>query len=221
MPTMISSNHLIPRSTIRYRPSHSDVKVEEQPRIPRASLIQTRKPAMSGTRTSEVPAWMGTEKPRVHRWLRLLLPGAAIGMILAATLVVLGQLLIGWIRTSFDDVQYGRPRTFQVDAIVGHNDSAEHPSHFLALNLRGQIEVIEFPGGDATHAKIYLGPHLYGSNAALVPVKVQFVDAQHNHHPDMIVTFQGEQITFLNAQGSFHEQTAALHSFSLLDALLS
>ena len=72
------------------------------------------------------------------------------------------------------------PRTFQVDAVVGQGDSLVHPSHFIALNLHGQIEVIEFPGGDATHARIYLGPHLYGSNASLVPVTLQFVDSRQS-----------------------------------------
>ncbi len=33
------------------------------------------------------------------------------------------------------------PRTFQVDAVVGHNDSATNPSHFIAMNLNGRIEM--------------------------------------------------------------------------------
>jgi hypothetical protein len=87
---------------------------------------------------------------------------------------------------------------------VGQNDRPAHPSHFLALNLAGQLEVIEFPGGDAAHAKIYLGPHLYGPDASQVPVTLQFVDGRHNGHPDMIMQFQGEKVIFRNAQGSFH-----------------
>jgi hypothetical protein len=86
---------------------------------------------------------------------------------------------------------------------VGH-ESGKVASHFIALNFNGQIEVIEFPGGDAAHAKIYLGPHLYGPNASLVPVTLRFVESRYNGHPDMIVAFQGEQVLFSNAGGSFH-----------------
>jgi hypothetical protein len=69
--------------------------------------------------------------------------------------------------------------------------------------------VIEFPAGDAAHSRIYLGPHLYGSNADLVPVTLQFTDSHHDHHPDMIVLVQGEQMVFSNVQGSFHAPPAS------------
>ena len=40
-------------------------------------------------------------------------------------------------------------RTAQLDAVVGHNDSAAHPTHFIFINLHGQIQIIEIQGGDA------------------------------------------------------------------------
>jgi len=128
--------------------------------------------------------------------------GIGIGMILAVALVLLGQLLMGWVGTTWDDLHYGRPRTSQTDAFVGH-EAGNVPSHFIALNLQGRIEIIELPGGDAAHARIFVGPHLYGQNADLVPITLQFVDTQHNHHPDMLVVFQGTQLVFRNAQGTF------------------
>ena len=63
--------------------------------------------------------------------------------------------------------------------------------------------MIELPAGDASHAKIYLGPRLYGQNADLVPVTLQFVDNRHDHHPDMLVLFQGTRLVFHNTQGTF------------------
>jgi len=129
-------------------------------------------------------------------------------MTFAVLLVLVGQVLLGWLGTTLDDLHYGRPRTYQIDAVVGQNDSAARPSHFIALNFKGQIEVIEFPAGDATHAKIYLGPHLYGLSADLVPVTLQFIDSRHDHQPDMIVQVQGQQIIFHNAQGAFHAPPA-------------
>jgi len=41
--------------------------------------------------------------------------------------------LSSWYNTWQDDMHYGRPRTYQVDAVVGHGDSAANPSHFLAV----------------------------------------------------------------------------------------
>jgi hypothetical protein len=222
MPVLTSSDHLAPKSLLRHRPIDPTMKVVEPPRVPRASRTQTHRPSATATFTPpltpavsiDVPVWKQGGKAQVScakaqvaplSWRHhLLVFGIGVGMALAVLLVIVGQFLIGWIGTTMDDLHYGRPRTYQVDAVVGQNDSSAHPSHFLALNLRGQIEVIEFPGGDATHARIYLGPHLYGSNADLVPVTLHFIDSHHDHHPDMIVQVQGEQMVFLNAQGSFH-----------------
>ena len=61
------------------------------------------------------------------------------------------------------------------------------PATFIALNYNGRVEVIEFPGGDASHARIYLGPQLYGAGSDLVPVTLSFVDVSGNHQPDMLV----------------------------------
>ena len=66
-------------------------------------------------------------------------------------------MIIGWLSFSalsnwwsgkVNDWTYGVPRTYQTDAVVGHGDSAAHPSHFITINLNGKIEVIEIPGGD-------------------------------------------------------------------------
>ncbi len=211
MPVLTSSDHLAPKSVLRHRPIDSATKVVEPPRVPRASRTQTHKPSASITVPIDVPAWKqgGKSQAAVPCQQHLLMPAIGIGMIFAVLLVFLGQFLVGWIGTTMDDLRYGRPRTYQVDAVVGQNDSITHPSHFLALNLRGQIEVIEFPAGDAAHAKVYLGPHLYGTNADLVPVTLRFIDSRHDHQPDMIVQVQGEQMVFSNSQGSFHAPPAS------------
>lgn len=126
-----------------------------------------------------------------------------IGMIIMLVLWTMLTLVAGWWNTTWDDIHYGRPRTFQTDVVVGHNDSASSPSHFIALNLNGRIEVIEFPGGDASKARIYIGPQLYGSGQQLIPVTLSFVDVNGNHHPDMIIRFQDTNIVYINDQGGF------------------
>jgi hypothetical protein len=210
MPVLTSSDRLAPKSVLRHRPIGPTMKIVEPPRVPRATRTQTQKPSASITMPIDVPVWKQGGKPQAAPWRQhLLIPGIGVGMILAVLLVVLGQLLLGWIGATMDDLHYGLPRTYQADAVVGQNDSVAHPSHFIALNLHGQIEVIEFPAGDAAHAKVYLGPHLYGTNADLVPVTLQFIDSHHDHHPDMIVQVQGEQMVFSNTQGSFHAPPAS------------
>ena len=123
-----------------------------------------------------------------------------LGMLVLWTTLV---FLVGWVGTTMDDIHYGRPRTFQIDAVVGHNDSVASPSHFIAINLNGHIEVIEMPGGDASHARIYIGPQLYGANANLVPVTLSFVDVNGDKKPDMIIHFQGTEVVFINDAGGF------------------
>lgn len=211
MPVLTSSDRLTPRSTLRHRPIDPATKVAEPPRVARASRTHTHKPSAAITVPIDVPVWKHSGKSQMHWRQHLLLLGIGVGMIIAVLLALLGQFLIGWVGTTLDDLHYGRPRTYQVDAVVGQNDSITHPSHFIALNLAGQVEIIEFPGGDATHAKIYLGPHLYGSNADLIPVTLQFIDRRHNHHPDMIVVVHSigsslgaaSQIVFHNDGTSF------------------
>jgi hypothetical protein len=210
MPVLTSSDRLTTKSTLRHRPISPGIKLEEPPRVPRASRTQTQKPSASITASVDVPIWKQGGKQQTQWRQRLLLVGMGFGMLLAVTLVVLGQFLVGWISVSWDDLQYGRPRTYQIDAVVGQGDSSVHPSHFIALNLAGQVEVIDFPAGDASLAKVYLGPHLYGQNANLVPVTLRFIDSRHDHQPDMVVQFQAEQMVFRNSQGSFHTPPASL-----------
>jgi len=126
-----------------------------------------------------------------------------LGMLFMLALWTLIMGVVGWLGTTIDTLRYGYPRTFQTDQFVGHNESNGIPSHFIAINLHGRIEVIEFPGGDASHARVYEGPQLYTANADQAPVTLKFEDVNGDHKPDMLVCFQGSQIVYINAQGQF------------------
>ncbi len=126
-----------------------------------------------------------------------------LGMLAMLVLWYLVLTLISWWRVSQDDLHYGRPRTYQTDAVVGHHDSTDRPSHFLALNLNRQVEIIEFPGGDSTKAKIYLGPPLVGAGQDLVPVTLTFRDVNGDGKPDMLVDIEGSEVVFINDGGQF------------------
>jgi hypothetical protein len=123
---------------------------------------------------------------------------------LVMALLVVGLSKFGaWWQIHQDDVTYGRPRTFQVDAVVGHNDSASSPTHFIFENLRGHIIVIELPGGDATHARVYLGPVLFGDGQDLIPVTGTIKDVNGDGKPDLVIDIQGQHIVFINTGTQF------------------
>ena len=121
---------------------------------------------------------------------------------LALFLVLLGYVGItdfsNWWQGHQDDVTYGMPRTYQTDAVVGHNDSAQHPSHFTAENLKGIIFVTEFPGGDITKARVYLITTT-NNNDATVPARVTFEDTRGSGKLDMVVVIgdPGAQVTII------------------------
>jgi hypothetical protein len=117
-----------------------------------------------------------------------------------------------WWQTTLNDWQYGRPRTFQIDAVVGHHDSPQNPSHFIAMNLNGHIIVIEIPGDDVSKSVVFSGPTLLGSGQDLAPVTLTFQDVNHDGKLDMIVNVQGHQFIFLNEHGTFVPSTQSQNS---------
>jgi len=129
-----------------------------------------------------------------------------VGMLLMAALFLMMNSLGSWWQVHQDDVTYGRPRTYQVDAIVGHNDSAANPSHFIFLNLNRHVEIIEFPGGDTAHARIYSGPTLFGNGQDLTPVTGQFKDVNGDGRLDIIVHIQDQVLVYINDGTQFVPQ---------------
>ncbi|WP_338258575.1 hypothetical protein [Dictyobacter halimunensis] len=71
------------------------------------------------------------------------------------------------------------------------------------MNVRGQVEVIELPGNDATHARLILGPHLSGPQADLIPVAIHFVPSSNPHTPNMRLDIDTTSILFQNIEGQF------------------
>jgi hypothetical protein len=130
-------------------------------------------------------------------------------------------MLVGWIGLSSvlhwwqikqDDLRYGRPRTYQCDAVVGHHhDSAEQPSHFIALNLNGHVLVIELPAGDASKAEIYSGPVLLGEGETLTPVTLSFADVTGDGKLDLLVHLGSSRIVFVNDGNRFRPQQPGDH----------
>ncbi|GAC1406984.1 MAG: hypothetical protein NVSMB49_26760 [Ktedonobacteraceae bacterium] len=179
----------IQSNTPKYQPG---VKYSPLARRPMQTVVR---PVPTAPRPKLV---LRKSKQQAHPLLYL-----GIGMIAMLLLWTVLSSVFGWFATTINDIRYGRPRTYQTDQFVGHGEQSGTPSHFIAINLNRRIEIIELPGGDATHAKIYLGPQLYATKDELTPVTLTFVDVNGDHKPDMIVNFQGSRIVFINDQGGF------------------
>lgn len=194
----------LPTSSRKYiNVAGQNVRYEMRP----DQVIPRRAHAQPQTRAGdEAPA---TEEPKALRqkrqrrgWHPLWYLG--LGMIVMLLLWQGLTAFTNWWQVHSDDSTYGRPRTFQIDAVVGHNgDSAANPSHFIFLNLKGHIEVIEFPAGDGSKAKIYLGPTIFTDGGDLIPVTGEFADVNGDGKPDMILKIQDQRIVFINTGDGF------------------
>jgi hypothetical protein len=151
--------------------------------------------------TDEVITPVATGRKQIWSIHPLLYLG--VGMIAMLALVVLVFSGWNWIQTTKDDLTYGKPRTFQIDAVVGHNDSPANPSHFMAINLKRHVEVIEIPGQDITKMKVYNITTLFGDGEDLTPVTLSFRDVTGDGKPDMLIHIQDTVIAMINDKGAF------------------
>jgi hypothetical protein len=126
-----------------------------------------------------------------------------IGMIVAIVLWVSFSALLAWGTSEYNNIVYGYPRTYQTDAVVGHGDSPAHPSHFIAINLHGQVIVIELPAGNPSKSYEYIGPDLIANGDDQIPITLSFSDVNHDGKPDMIIHIQNREIYFCNSGTKF------------------
>lgn len=132
----------------------------------------------------DVQAQKRPRRRRLHvHWLVF----AGVGLLLMIAGWMAFTDLGVWWQNHTDDVTFGMPRTYQTDAVVGHGDSNSNPSHFIAINLRGGIYVIEAPGGNFSKARGYFITTEIGGNPN-PPVTIKFEDLTHTGRLDMVVT---------------------------------
>jgi hypothetical protein len=101
---------------------------------------------------------------------------------------------------------YGTPRTYQTDQVVGHSDSTDNPTHFVAINLNSRITIIELPGGDSSSARIYSGPTIYADSGTSIPVTLEFKDVNGDGKVDMVAHIGDQRIVYLNDGTQFKPQ---------------
>ena len=129
-----------------------------------------------------------------------------IGMACTVLLIIGMSTLASWWHVYQDDLHYGRPRTDQFDAVVGHNDSAQNKTHFVIINLNRRIQIIEIPGGDPSKSRMFTGPSLVGDGQDLTPAWGEAKDVNGDGKPDLIVHVLDQQFIFLNDGSTFHQQ---------------
>jgi hypothetical protein len=213
-----------------YAGSSHAIHPEDQPYVTdeRGGLVSSQVPARAtsaideglGDRPARTSArryrgsTMTTEQqiaPVTRRRRRPLHGTVYVGLMLLCMVVgfVLFSALTTWWQHTDDYLHYGMPRTYQMDAVVGHQDSAAHPSHFLALNLDGHLSVIEMQGGDLSKTVVYGGPVIYGQGADLVAVTLSVAHDQ-NGKPELVLHYQNNEVILYDGKdGKFHLQPQA------------
>ncbi len=164
-------------------------------------------PAQPRTRPQERPQEragqtqeQGISVPKVQARALAIAAGAMLGLL---ALYVAISALVEWTQVKMDDFQYGRPRTSQMDAYVGHAETEGTPSHFIAMNLNRRVTIMELPGGDSTKAATIVGPYLFGQNEDLTPVQMGVQDLNGDGKADLVVSVKNEQLLYLNDGGTF------------------
>ena len=132
--------------------------------------------------------------------------GVTILLALLAIYAVMGHV-VGWGNGRLNDMRYGETRTFQMDAVVGHDDGGGTPTHFIAMNLNRQVVVIEIPGGDPSKTRTLTGPYLFGADEDKTPVLLRLDDLNRDGAKDLIVNVKNEEIVYLNKDAQFQPIT--------------
>ncbi|HEY3228861.1 MAG TPA: hypothetical protein VGJ87_06545 [Roseiflexaceae bacterium] len=122
-------------------------------------------------------------------------------------LLVLGYLLltsvVTWGQRRLDDLRYSFPRTTQLDGFVGHGEEGGEPTHLLALNLRGQVSILEFPGGDPAQTRAFAGPYVVGADGPYVVPSLALQDVNGDTQADLLLQVRDEVVVYINENGAF------------------
>ncbi|MFO7166669.1 MAG: hypothetical protein DIU80_001440 [Chloroflexota bacterium] len=158
------------------------------------------------------PTRRATLLGRLRRWL-----ASGWASVLAyVLLLVLGYALLtpvfSWGQQKLDDLRYGYPRVTQIEGFVGHGEVGDVPTHLMALNLHGQVSIIEIPGGDATQVRSYAGPYLVGGDGRYVVPHLSLRDLTGDGQADLLLQVRDEIVVYVNENGSFRIMTPAERS---------
>lgn len=204
----------LPRSALRYRPLTNQTwpsPIASRAHRSRPDGRETAAPVSPDDLEPEEHTAGRSRRAPAARIRRRVPPLVLIGIGLVATILLCigASLTVNWGQHAWNTLQYGNPRTFQIDAVVGNGDSAQHPSHFLAVNLHGVVTIIEFPAGDASHARVLISTTVFGPDADQAVAILRFIDVNHNGEPDLLMIIDGTESVLVNDRGTFRLPTPA------------
>lgn len=139
--------------------------------------------------------------PRVQRQL----PPFVVQLALLGLALLLAQRGPVWL----DDLRYGRPRTTQLSAYIGINETSGSPTQFTAMNLNRRVVVLMLPGGEPAKAQSLTGPYLFGAREDLTPVDLAVADRNGDGAADLTVSVKQEELIYLNTGETLRLITAA------------
>ncbi len=187
--------------TTAYPVQQSEYEIEEDgsyyPQRPPSSSIRYQQPRQHVIQQGNRRIVIHNEplpNKRGNHWMLYI----GIGMLFMLLIWFGLQMLDNWWIQHQEDITYGFPRTYQTDQVVGHSDSTNHPTHFIFENLAGHIIIIELPGGNIAHARIYSGPTLFSDSAGQTPVTAEFTDVNNDGRIDIVLHIQEQRIVYLN-----------------------
>jgi hypothetical protein len=129
------------------------------------------------------------------------------GALAFAALYLLTSTMVAWAQPRLSSISqlehYMETPTYHLRADVGHGTSPGMLSHLTALNMDGQIVVVDFPGGDTERMRVLKGPYLFGSEGRSTPVSLRLEDMNGDTHSDLIVQVNNEEIIYINRDQSF------------------
>jgi hypothetical protein len=121
------------------------------------------------------------------------------GMLASFALWAIGNTALSWLQSEHDNSVYGYPRTYQLDANVGHQGI----SHFIVENLHGDIIVMEVHPSNLAETKVYQGPTFSGAGTDLQPATISFQDVNSDGKPDMIISVGNGRYILINTGSAF------------------
>ena len=156
-------------------------------------------------KTSRRIALPGGVRPTLSSWLTTALVYLLV--------LIVGYLLLtpvfAWGQRRLDDMRYGFPRTTQIGGLVGHDEAGGEPTHLMALNLRGQISILELPGGDPAKTRAIVGPYLVGADGPYVVPHLSLQDVSGDGQVDLLLQVREETVVYINDNGTFRLITPA------------
>jgi hypothetical protein len=179
----LSDEEVYESGNTRFHVRYVDVPKRRQAQLQPAAPAPAKQSQQQPTSADKQEQGRAVKTSRNLHWLVFL----GLGMVVMLFGWYVVSSLGTWWQMHTDDVTYGNPRTFQLDAIVGHNnDSPTSPTHFIAENLHDKIIVVEIPAGDISKSRSFAITTLT-QGSELTPVTIELRDINADGKPDLLV----------------------------------